>query len=125
MDLFEKTVEACEWPWAHCPVRLIPLLSGEAQVSTQQLPMQNLLVYDDLKWAILQRVSCSAEQHRGLANPYPQYLTPTLATSVYPSTSRPVPIPGRWPREVLDVLREAWEDGLSYSKNYIQYILDL
>ncbi len=38
------------------PVRLIPLLTGEAQLAAQQLPVQNLLVYDDLKRAILQRV---------------------------------------------------------------------
>ncbi|XP_056627068.1 retrovirus-related Pol polyprotein from transposon 412 isoform X1 [Triplophysa dalaica] len=32
---------------------------------------------------------------------------------------------GRQPRGVLDVLREAWEDGPSDSKNQIQYVLDL
>ncbi|XP_056605021.1 uncharacterized protein LOC130421252 [Triplophysa dalaica] len=32
---------------------------------------------------------------------------------------------GRQPRGVLDVLREAWEDGPSASKNQIQYVLDL
>ncbi len=35
---------------------LVPLLSGEAQMAAHQLPVQNLLVYDDLKRAILQRV---------------------------------------------------------------------
>ncbi len=56
LDLFEKTAEACGWPQMNWPVRLIPLLSGEAQLAAQQLPVQNLLVYDDLKRAILQRV---------------------------------------------------------------------
>lgn len=42
---------------------LIPLLSGEVQVAAQQLPVQNLLVYQDLKHAILQRVGLSSEQH--------------------------------------------------------------
>ncbi len=46
------------------PVRLIPLLSGEAQLAAQQLPVQNILVYDDLKRAILQRVGRNPEQHR-------------------------------------------------------------
>ncbi len=32
---------------------------------------------------------------------------------------------GRQPRGVLDVLREAWEDRPSNSKNEIQYVLDL
>ncbi len=64
LDLFEKTAEACGWPQMDWPVRLIPLLTGEAQLAAQQLPVQNLLVYDDLKRAILQRVDRSPEQHR-------------------------------------------------------------
>ncbi len=64
LDLFEKTAEACGWAQTDWPVRLIPLLTGEAQLAAQQLPVQNLLVYDDLKRAILQRVGRSPEQHR-------------------------------------------------------------
>ncbi len=64
VDLFEKTAEACGWARAHWSVRLIPLLTGEAQVAAQQLPVANLLAYDDLKRAILQRVGRSPEQHR-------------------------------------------------------------
>ncbi len=64
LDLFEKTAEACGWPQTDWPVRLIPLLTGEAQLAAQQLPVQNLLVYDDLKRAILQRVGQSPEQYR-------------------------------------------------------------
>ncbi len=60
VDLFEKTAEACGW-W---PVRLVPLLTGEAQVAAQQLPVANLLAYEDLKRAILQRVGRNPEQHR-------------------------------------------------------------
>ncbi len=64
IDLFERTAEACGWPPANWPVRLIPLLSGEAQLAVQQLPVQNLLVYNALKRAILQRVGLNPEQHR-------------------------------------------------------------
>ncbi len=64
LDLFEKTAAACGWPQTDWPVRLIALLTGEAQLAAQQLPVQNLLVYDDLKRAILQRVGRSPEQHR-------------------------------------------------------------
>ncbi len=64
LDLFEKTAAACGWPQTDWPVRLIPLLTGEAQLAAQQLPVQNLLVYDYLKRAILQRVGRSPEQHR-------------------------------------------------------------
>ncbi|XP_026140494.1 zinc finger protein 483-like [Carassius auratus] len=64
LDLFERTAEACGWPSDSWPVRLIPLLSGEAQKAAQQLPVPNLLVYADLKRAVLQRVGLSPEQHR-------------------------------------------------------------
>ncbi len=64
VDLFEKTAEACGWACTQLPVRLIPLLMWEAQVAAQQLPVANLLAYDDLKRAILQRVGCNPEQHR-------------------------------------------------------------
>ncbi|XP_052472370.1 uncharacterized protein LOC128028987 [Carassius gibelio] len=64
LELFEKSAEACGWPREQWPVRLIPLLSGEAQVAAQQLPVANLLVFDDLKRAIIQRVGRSPEQHR-------------------------------------------------------------
>ncbi len=53
VDLFEKTAEACGWARSQWPVRLIPLLMGEAQVAAQQLPVANLLAYEDLKRAIL------------------------------------------------------------------------
>lgn len=49
-------------PLARVPYIL--LLSGEAQVAAQQLPIQNLPVYDDLKRAILQWVGLSQEQNR-------------------------------------------------------------
>ncbi len=39
-------------------------LTGEAQVAAQQLPVANLLAYEDLKRAILQCVGRNPEQHR-------------------------------------------------------------
>ncbi|XP_059423164.1 neurotrophin receptor-interacting factor homolog [Carassius carassius] len=64
LELFQKSAEACRWPREQWPVRLIPLLSDEAQVAAQQLLVANLLVFDDLKRAIIQRVGRSPEQHR-------------------------------------------------------------
>ncbi len=64
VDLFEKTAEAYGWARSQWPVHLIPLLTGEAQVAAQQLPVANLLAYEDLKRAILQRVGRNPEQHR-------------------------------------------------------------
>ncbi|XP_048040372.1 uncharacterized protein LOC125264751 [Megalobrama amblycephala] len=64
LELFERSAEACKWPRDQWSMRLVPLLSGEAQVAAQQLPVQNLLVYDDLRRAIVQRVGRTPEQHR-------------------------------------------------------------
>ncbi|XP_048038258.1 uncharacterized protein LOC125263290 [Megalobrama amblycephala] len=64
LELFERSAEACKWPRDQWSMRLVPLLSGEAQVAAQQLPVQNLLVYDDLRRAIVQRVCRTPEQHR-------------------------------------------------------------
>ncbi|XP_068074392.1 uncharacterized protein [Danio rerio] len=66
LDLFEKMAEACGWPRAEWPVRVIPLLSGEAQIAAQQLPAQNLLEYAHLKRAILQRAGRNPEEQRQL-----------------------------------------------------------
>ncbi|XP_067236718.1 uncharacterized protein [Chanodichthys erythropterus] len=64
LDLFERSAEACKWPRDQWSMRLVPLLSGEAQVAAQQLPVPNLLVYEDLRRAIVQRVGRTPEQHR-------------------------------------------------------------
>lgn len=40
------------------------LLTGRRRMAVQQLPVQNFLVYQDLKRAILQRVGLTPEQHR-------------------------------------------------------------
>ncbi|XP_057183752.1 uncharacterized protein LOC130550329 [Triplophysa rosa] len=64
LDLYERAAETSEWPREQWALRLIPLLSGEAQVAAQQLPPENLLVYAELRRAILQRVGRSPEEHR-------------------------------------------------------------
>ncbi|XP_067246917.1 uncharacterized protein [Chanodichthys erythropterus] len=64
LDLFEKAAEVSGWPRDQWPMRLVPLLSGESQVAAQQLPVQNLLVFNDLKRAILQRGGRYPQQHR-------------------------------------------------------------
>lgn len=64
LELFERSTEVSNWPRDVWAARFIPLLSGEAQLAAQQLLVQDLLVYVDLKKTILQRVSLSAEQQR-------------------------------------------------------------
>ncbi|XP_051548127.1 uncharacterized protein LOC127437324 [Myxocyprinus asiaticus] len=56
VELFELVMEAAEWPESQWAVRLLPLLSGDVQLAAQQLPVANLLGYQDLKCAILQLV---------------------------------------------------------------------
>ncbi len=91
LDLFEKTAKACGWAQTDWPVRLIPLLTGEAQLAAQQLPVQNLLVYDDLKRAILQR-----------RRPEPRAAPPALpiagAGGERPALRDGSPAPGRLPQ---------------------------
>ncbi len=68
-----------------------PLLTGEAQLAAQQLPVQNLLVYDDLKRAILQA-----------GRPEPRAAPPALsftgAGGERPALRDGSPAPGRLPQ---------------------------
>ncbi|KAI7804923.1 putative SCAN domain-containing protein SCAND2P [Triplophysa rosa] len=64
LGLFERVAVARGWLDDQWALHLIPLLSGEAQVAAQQLPPENLLVYAELKKAILQRVGRSPEEYR-------------------------------------------------------------
>ncbi|XP_051531866.1 uncharacterized protein LOC127427948 [Myxocyprinus asiaticus] len=66
LDLFERTAEIWVWPLGQWAARLIPLLSGEAQLEAQQLPATSLLAYGDLKRAVLQRVGRTPEESRQL-----------------------------------------------------------
>ncbi|XP_051970081.1 neurotrophin receptor-interacting factor homolog [Xyrauchen texanus] len=66
LDLFERTAEIWGWPRNQWAARLVPLLSGEAQLAAKQLPATSLLAYTDLRRAILQRVGRSPEESRQL-----------------------------------------------------------
>ncbi|XP_060783177.1 uncharacterized protein LOC132890378 [Neoarius graeffei] len=62
--LFEQVVETSRWPMEQHAVRLLPLLTGEAQLAALQLPADCRLAYADLRRAILQRVGRTPEQQR-------------------------------------------------------------
>ncbi|XP_051519827.1 uncharacterized protein LOC127421099 [Myxocyprinus asiaticus] len=64
LELFECMAQALEWPRVQWAVHLLPLLTGEAQLAAQQLLVDNLLRYPELKKAILQQVGHSPEEHR-------------------------------------------------------------
>ncbi|XP_067271319.1 uncharacterized protein [Pseudorasbora parva] len=96
LDLFERTAETCGWPQDHCPVRLIPLLTGEAQLAAQKLPVENLLVYKDLKRAIGPEAEDQMVACHGVGEPLPAVsLSSSFSSPSPPSSSlaRPVPFP--------------------------------
>ncbi|XP_060781588.1 uncharacterized protein LOC132889279 [Neoarius graeffei] len=64
LALFEQAAEAWGWPVEQRAARLLPLLMGEAQLATLQLPANSRLVYADLCQAVLQRVGHTPEQQR-------------------------------------------------------------
>ncbi|XP_060797974.1 uncharacterized protein LOC132899950 [Neoarius graeffei] len=64
LALFEQAAEAWGWPVDQHTARLLPLLTGEAQLAALQLPADSRLVYVNLCRAILQRVGRSPEQQR-------------------------------------------------------------
>ncbi|KAL7890543.1 hypothetical protein AOLI_G00000190 [Acnodon oligacanthus] len=55
VELFERAAGDWGWPKKDWAVRLLPLLTGEAQLAAKQLPAQSQLEYDELKRAVLQR----------------------------------------------------------------------
>ncbi|XP_060774613.1 uncharacterized protein LOC132884734 [Neoarius graeffei] len=64
ITLFEQVAEASGWPMEQRAARLLPLLTGEAQLAALQLPADRRLAYADLRRAVLQRVGRTREQQR-------------------------------------------------------------
>ncbi|XP_060790702.1 uncharacterized protein LOC132894634 [Neoarius graeffei] len=64
LALFEQVAEASGWPMEQRAARLLPLLTGEAQLAALQLPADHRLAYADLRRAVLQRVGRTPEQQR-------------------------------------------------------------
>ena len=64
LDAFEATAAACEWPRAEWAIRLLPLLSGEAQTAALALPAGSRAQYRDVRRAVLDRTGHSREDHR-------------------------------------------------------------
>ncbi|XP_060797342.1 phosphatidylinositol 4-phosphate 5-kinase type-1 gamma isoform X2 [Neoarius graeffei] len=62
--LFEQAAEAWGWLVEQRAARLLPLLTGEAQLAALQLPTDSWLVYADLRQTVLQRVGRTLEQQR-------------------------------------------------------------
>ncbi|XP_061567193.1 uncharacterized protein LOC133421555 [Cololabis saira] len=52
LDTFEAVAEACDWPAAEWAVRLLPLLSGEAQMAALALPAAARATYGPVRRAL-------------------------------------------------------------------------
>ena len=64
LEMFEATAEACGWPAEEWAVRLLPLLSGEAQTAALGLPPAAGGEYRHVRRAVLDRLGLTPEDHR-------------------------------------------------------------
>uniref|UniRef100_A0AAQ4REK5 Gypsy retrotransposon integrase-like protein 1 n=1 Tax=Gasterosteus aculeatus aculeatus TaxID=481459 RepID=A0AAQ4REK5_GASAC len=62
--MFEAMAGACGWPADEWAIRLLPLLTGEAQTAALGLPPGPRHVYASVKKAIMDRLGLSLEDHR-------------------------------------------------------------
>ncbi|XP_069544006.1 uncharacterized protein [Brachyistius frenatus] len=62
--MFEAVAEVCGWPVAERAIRLLSLLTGEAQTAALGLPPASRNIYADVRKAILDRLGLSPEEHR-------------------------------------------------------------
>ena len=56
MEMFEAMAVACGWPGAEWAVRLLPLLSRDAQTAALSLPAPSQGQYGEIKRAVLDRL---------------------------------------------------------------------
>ncbi|KAM9360126.1 uncharacterized protein ABDE67_000748 [Symphorus nematophorus] len=64
LDMFEATAVACGWPAAEWAIRLLPVLSGEAQTAALSLPASSRGRFEEVKKAVLDRMGFTPEDHR-------------------------------------------------------------
>ncbi|XP_035259538.1 SCAN domain-containing protein 1-like [Anguilla anguilla] len=64
LEGFEVAARACRWPEEEWVVRLLPLLTGEAQQAAHSLPPTARAEYANLRKAVLDCLGYSPEEHR-------------------------------------------------------------
>ena len=64
LEMFKLTAVACGWPAAEWTVRLLPLMSGEAQTAALCLPASAQGSFQAVKKAVLDQIGFSPEDHR-------------------------------------------------------------
>ena len=64
LDMFVVVAGTCGWPEAEWAVRLLPLLSGDAQTAALQLPPASRQSFGEVRRAVLDRLGLTPEDHR-------------------------------------------------------------
>ncbi|XP_056271048.1 uncharacterized protein LOC130194181 [Pseudoliparis swirei] len=64
LETFETVAEACGWPAGEWAIRLLPLLTGEAQTAALGLPPAARQSYVDMRKAVMDRLGLTPEDHR-------------------------------------------------------------
>ncbi|KAL6108587.1 uncharacterized protein ACO6RY_19080 [Pungitius sinensis] len=64
LEAFEATAEACAWPAVEWAMRLLPLLTGEAQTAAMGLPPAALRDYPMIQKAVVDWLGLLPEDHR-------------------------------------------------------------
>ncbi|XP_077954435.1 uncharacterized protein LOC120834331 isoform X1 [Gasterosteus aculeatus] len=117
LEMFEAMAGACGWPVDEWAIRLLPLLTGEAQTAALGLPPGPRHVYASVKKAIMDRLGLSPEDHRrrfrearlGLGDrpfPFAQRLTDAANRWLQPEGA------GGAPAVVEKVVMEQFLEGL-------------
>uniref|UniRef100_A0A9J7WW15 SCAN box domain-containing protein n=1 Tax=Cyprinus carpio carpio TaxID=630221 RepID=A0A9J7WW15_CYPCA len=61
---FEQIAAACRWPRSDWAVRLVPLLTGKARSAYVNMDINESLVYDEVKAAVLKKYDINPESYR-------------------------------------------------------------
>ena len=91
LEMFKLTAVACGWPAAEWTVRLLPLMSGEAQTAALCLPASAQGSFQAVKKAVLDQIGFSPEDHRRPPSSAPP-LRPALILPMLPLHPRFQPL---------------------------------
>lgn len=60
---FEQIATACRWPRTDWAVKLVPLLTGKARSAYVNMDINESLVYDEVKAAVLKKYDINPETY--------------------------------------------------------------
>ncbi|XP_051777338.1 neurotrophin receptor-interacting factor homolog [Erpetoichthys calabaricus] len=105
LSTFERVATVCNWPRADWAIHLVPLLTGGARAAFLAMPVEESLIYDSLKAAILEKYEISIETYRVRFR--------SLEWEE-----------GQSPKELLTLLKELCTKWLQPQKHSIDQIID-